>query len=67
MIAVLSRGGVNGAGLPTAGGEYVEPVLRTIFALIGITNPEFFVAEGVRISPERGAQALKAARELRVA
>jgi FMN-dependent NADH-azoreductase len=71
VIAVLSRGGVYGTGLPTAGGEYVEPVLRTIFALIGITNPEFIVAEGVKISPERGAealaQALEAARALRVA
>jgi FMN-dependent NADH-azoreductase len=60
VIAVLSRGGVYG---PTAGHEYVEPVLRTIFGLIGITNPEFIVAEGVRLSPERGAQALAQALE----
>jgi FMN-dependent NADH-azoreductase len=63
VIAVLSRGGIYGAGLPAAGGEYVEPVLRTIFGLIGITNPEFIVAEGVRLSPERGAQALAQALE----
>jgi FMN-dependent NADH-azoreductase len=58
VIAVLSRGGVYGSGLPAASHEYVEPVLRTIFGIIGITNPEFIVAEGVRLSPERGAQAL---------
>jgi FMN-dependent NADH-azoreductase len=63
VIAVLSRGGVYGAGLPAAAHEYVEPVLRTIFGLIGITNPEFIVAEGVRLSQERGAQALAQALE----
>jgi FMN-dependent NADH-azoreductase len=58
VIAVLSRGGIYGPGLPTAGDEHVEPVLRTIFRLIGITNPEFIVAEGVGLGPERRAQAL---------
>jgi FMN-dependent NADH-azoreductase len=71
VIAVLSRGGIYGAGLLTADHEHVEPVLRTIFGLIGITNPEFIIAEGIRLSPERGAQALaealKAARALSVA
>jgi FMN-dependent NADH-azoreductase len=63
VIAVLSRGGVYGPGLPHADDEHVEPVLRTVFRLVGITSPEFIVAEGVGLGPERRAQAIAQALE----
>ena len=71
VIIALSRGGFYGAGMPNAKKDHVEPVLRTVFGLMGITNLEFIVAEGVRISPELAekalAEALAAARELTAA
>ncbi|HTJ28384.1 MAG TPA: FMN-dependent NADH-azoreductase [Candidatus Limnocylindria bacterium] len=71
VIVALSRGGIYAAGMPTVANEHVEPVLRTAFGFMGITNPEFIVAEGIRVSPEIGAKALagalQAARELSAA
>jgi FMN-dependent NADH-azoreductase len=58
VIIALARGGLYGAGMPHAGSELAEPVLRAAFGLMGITDPEFIVAEGLRVSPEVGAKAL---------
>lgn len=71
VIIAISRGGLYGAGSPAAGAEHVESYLRTVFAFIGVTNPEIIVAEGMLFGPEQRdkavAGALEAATGLRAA
>jgi len=71
VIIAVSRGGFYGAGTPAAAGEYVETYLRWVFGFIGVTNPEFISADGVRVGPEHRekalASALQAAINLRAA
>jgi FMN-dependent NADH-azoreductase len=71
VIVAIARGGFYGAGTPAAAGEYVETYLRWVFGFIGVTNPEFISADGVRVGPEHRekalASALQAAINLRAA
>lgn len=71
VIVAVARGGLYGAGTPNAAAEHAETYLRTVFGFIGITRPEFIVAEGIAMGPEAReaavAGALKAARELQPA
>jgi FMN-dependent NADH-azoreductase len=71
VIIAISRGGLYGAGMPSAGAEHVETYLRTVFGFIGVANPEIIVAEGILVGPEQRekavAGALHAATELRAA
>jgi FMN-dependent NADH-azoreductase len=71
VIIAISRGGLYGADMPSAAAEHVETYLRTVFAFIGIANPEIIVAEGIKIGPEQRekalAGALQAATSLRAA
>ena len=61
VIIAISRGGFYGAGTPSAAAEHHETYLRAVFSLIGITNPEIIVAEGVQIGPEQREKALESA------
>jgi FMN-dependent NADH-azoreductase len=61
VIVALSRGGFYGAGAPAAAVEHVESYLRAVFGLMGVTDPEFVVAEGVQVSPDHRQQALAGA------
>ena len=61
VIIALSRGGFYGPGAPAAAVEHVESYLRAVFGLMGVTEPEFVVAEGVQISPDHRQQALDGA------
>jgi FMN-dependent NADH-azoreductase len=61
VIVALSRGGFYGPGTPAAAVEHVESYLRAVFGLMGVTDPEFVVAEGVQISPDHRQQALTGA------
>jgi len=63
VIVAISRGGVYGAGAPAAALEHLETYLRGVFAFIGVTNPEFIVAEGLNIGPDQRAKALQGAIE----
>jgi FMN-dependent NADH-azoreductase len=71
VIIAISRGGLYGADMPSAAAEHVETYLRTVFAFIGVANPEIIVAEGIKIGPEQRekalAGALQAATSLRAA
>ncbi|HEY5072619.1 MAG TPA: FMN-dependent NADH-azoreductase [Caulobacteraceae bacterium] len=71
VIIALSRGGLYGQGAPAEAFEHVEGYLRSIFAFMGIANPQFIVAEGIQIGPDQRAQALdkalRAAGELQAA
>jgi FMN-dependent NADH-azoreductase len=61
LIIAIARGGFYGAGTPSAAAEHHETYLRAVFSLIGITNPEIIVAEGVQIGPEHREKALESA------
>ncbi|WP_375466337.1 FMN-dependent NADH-azoreductase [uncultured Methylobacterium sp.] len=71
VIVAVARGGLYGAGTPNAAAEHAETYLRTVLGFIGITRPEFIVAEGIAMGPDAReaavAGALKAARELQPA
>jgi FMN-dependent NADH-azoreductase len=59
VIVVISRGGFYGAGTPAAAAEHAETYLRLVLGFIGITEPEFIVAEGVQMGPDQRAEALR--------
>jgi FMN-dependent NADH-azoreductase len=71
VIIAISRGGLYGPGAPTAVLEHLETYLRGVFAFIGVTNPEFIIAEGLMLGPEQRVssmqRALQAAGALRAA
>lgn len=58
-ILVQSRGGVYSSG-PASVHEHQEAHLRSVLALIGITDVETIDVEGVAISPDTAARALAA-------
>ncbi len=57
IIVAHSRGGHYTEG-PAAAGEHAESYLRTVLAFIGITEPEFVVAEGIAYGEEPRAAAM---------
>ena len=63
VIVAISRGGVYGAGAPAAALEHLETYLRGVFAFIGVTDPEFIIAEGLNIGPEQREKAMQGAIE----
>jgi len=71
VIIALSRGGLYGPGAPAAAFEHLEGYLRSIFAFMGVTDPEIIVAEGIQLGADQRAkslgEALRAAGELRAA
>jgi FMN-dependent NADH-azoreductase len=61
VIIALARGGIYGEGSPFAGFEHGETLLRTVFGFMGVTDPEFIVAEGIGRGEEARATAIAAA------
>lgn len=61
VIIAISRGGFYGAGTPAAVGEHLETYLRWVFGFIGVTNPEFILADGIQVGPEHREKALAGA------
>ncbi|MDB5413813.1 MAG: FMN-dependent NADH-azoreductase [Rubritepida sp.] len=59
VIIVVSRGGLYGAGMPSAPAEHAESYLRAVFGFIGVTDLEIIVAEGIQMGPDQRAEALK--------
>lgn len=60
VIVALARGGFysDGAGVAM---EHSETHLRAMLGFIGITNPEFIIAEGIATGPEQRDKAIEAA------
>jgi FMN-dependent NADH-azoreductase len=61
VIVAVSRGGLYGPESPAAAMEHVETYLRSVFAFIGITDPEIIVAEGIMVGPELRDKAVSVA------
>jgi FMN-dependent NADH-azoreductase len=58
IIVASARGSALGDGHPA---DFQEPFLRQVFGFLGIQEVEFVRAEGVALSPEHRARALRAA------
>jgi FMN-dependent NADH-azoreductase len=71
VIVAISRGGFYGPGTPAEAMEHLESYLKSVFAFIGIPEPEFIVAEGLQTGAEQREKAmdgaLKAATALQAA
>lgn len=52
VIVAITRGAVYGPESPFASGEHAESYMRAVLGFIGITNPQFVIAEGTRIGGE---------------
>jgi len=63
VIVASSRGGFYGKDTSAAAMDFQEPYLRAAFAFIGIGNVEFVRAEGLAVSEQHRAEALKNARD----
>jgi FMN-dependent NADH-azoreductase len=53
VIIAISRGGFYGQGQPGAALEHLESYLRVVFGLLGISAPEFVIAEGLQTGPQQ--------------
>ncbi len=61
VIVALARGGIYSDGAPAAAFEHAETLLRGILAFIGVTNPQFIIAEGLALGETARSAALEAA------
>ncbi len=61
VIVAVTRGGLYGADSAMRSIEHAERYLTDAFAFIGITDPTFVIAEGLKISDEARAAAMAAA------
>jgi FMN-dependent NADH-azoreductase len=58
VIIAISRGNLYGPEQPTASFEHLETYLRSVFAFVGVTDPQIIVAEGVALGPDARQAAL---------
>ena len=63
VIIAISRGNLYGPGQPVASFEHLETYLRSVFAFIGVSDPQIIVAEGVSLGPDARQAALDKALE----
>ena len=61
VIIAISRGGFYGLGAPAAALEHLETYLRGILGFIGVTSPEFIVAEGLLLGPDQREKSMHSA------
>lgn len=63
VIVAVARGGLYGEGTPQRAIEHAERYLTDVFAFIGVTDVEFVIAEGLKISDEARAAAIATAHQ----
>jgi FMN-dependent NADH-azoreductase len=63
VIVALARGNVYSGESPHASLEHAETLLRTVLSFIGVTAPEFVIAEGLALGEEPRRAGLAAAYE----
>jgi FMN-dependent NADH-azoreductase len=56
---LIVAGAYGGAHRAAGGSNFVEPYLRFVFGFMGVTEVEFITAEGLSVSPEQRARALR--------
>ncbi|WCS28563.1 FMN-dependent NADH-azoreductase (plasmid) [Methylobacterium sp. NMS14P] len=63
VIVALARGGFYRAESAAVSAEHAESYLKAVFGFLGITQPEFVVAEGLSTGDHNKTQALASARD----
>ncbi len=63
VIVALARGGLYGEGTAQRSIEHAERYLTDALAFIGITDPQFVIAEGLALGDEARTAALEAAHD----
>jgi FMN-dependent NADH-azoreductase len=61
VIIAIARGGMYGEGAPAAALEHLESYLRGVFGFIGVSAPEFIIAEGLQVGPEQREKSMRQA------
>lgn len=61
IVIVSSRGGLYGAGSPTAAFDFQENYLKVVFGFLGITDIKVIRAEGVAYGPDAAKAAVESA------
>ena len=61
VIIALARGGFYGPGSPAENFEHTLSYLKSVFAFVGIVDPEVITADGVNISAQQRELSLKEA------
>ena len=62
VIVAIARGGFYGAETAEASAEHAESYLRLVLGFIGVTAPEFILAEGLSRGEHNKANAVSSAR-----
>lgn len=63
VVVAMARGGFYGVETGMVSAEHAESYLRTVLGFIGITDPEFVLAEGLATGEHTRTQAVASARE----
>ena len=63
VIVAVARGGLYGEGTPQRAVEHAERYVTDVFAFIGVTDVEFVIAEGLKISDDHRAAAIAMAHD----
>lgn len=63
VIVAIARGGLYGEGTSQRAIEHAERYLADVFAFIGVTDVEFVIAEGLKISDDHRTAALAGAHD----
>lgn len=63
VIVAIARGGLYGEDSGQRSVEHAERYLADVFAFIGVTDVEFVIAEGLKISDDHRAAAIAAAHD----
>jgi FMN-dependent NADH-azoreductase len=61
VIFAIARGGFYGEGAPAAALEHLESYLRGVFGFMGVSAPEFIIAEGLQVGPEQREKSMRLA------
>jgi FMN-dependent NADH-azoreductase len=63
VIVAVARGGLYGEDSGQRAIEHAERYLQTVFGFIGITDVEFVIAEGLKISDDHRAASIASAHD----
>ena len=63
VVIAIARGGFYGAETAAVSAEHAESLMRTVMGFIGITDPQFILAEGLAAGEANKTKALASARD----
>ncbi len=63
VFVAIARGGFYGAETAAVSAEHAESLMRTVLGFIGITDPQFILAEGLAAGEANKTKALASARD----